>query len=99
MGILEQLCQHGECLVALNASVQSQYASYGWWGANGATTLWEHWQSTRFNSTNGSKNHIAFGSQSAFYFRYLAGIRQTEASVSWREIIIDPFTNASIVGI
>merc|ERR1712173_86368 len=47
------------------------------------------------------KNHIMFGTQSAFYFQYIAGIRQPNSSYSnnWKEIIIDPFTNCTLLDV
>jgi len=40
---------------------------------NLATTLWENWEDTEY-TTYGSRNHIMFGSQSAWYYKVLAGI-------------------------
>eukprot|EP01084_Bolivina_argentea_P121422 215163_1 len=97
--ILKQLCENKQCLIALNSSLQKQYISYGNWYYNGATTLWEHWQETKYNNDKGSKNHIMFGSQSAFYFQYLAGIKQTNNSINWKQIIIDPFINCTVFDI
>ena len=61
--IWPQLCRYGYCDVALNASVQRTMPGYGSWVMQGATTLWEHWQATKYNSSQcagiGTKNHIS----------------------------------------
>eukprot|EP01084_Bolivina_argentea_P086643 156598_1 len=102
--IWPQLCRFGYCDVALNASMQKTIPGYGWWFLQGATTLWEHWQATKYNSSKcggiGSKNHIMFGGQGGWYYNSLGGIKQRYANSSnWKDIIIDPYTNSTIFGI
>eukprot|EP00486_Rosalina_sp_Unknown_P017044 CAMPEP_0201578312 /NCGR_PEP_ID=MMETSP0190_2-20130828/25125_1 /ASSEMBLY_ACC=CAM_ASM_000263 /TAXON_ID=37353 /ORGANISM="Rosalina sp." /LENGTH=272 /DNA_ID=CAMNT_0048011353 /DNA_START=264 /DNA_END=1082 /DNA_ORIENTATION=- len=102
--IWPQLCRFGYCDVALNASMQRTIPGYGWWFMQGATTLWEHWQATKYNSSKcggiGTKNHIMFGGQGSWYYSHLGGIRQRHSNTSnWKDIIIDPYTNSTIFDI
>eukprot|EP01084_Bolivina_argentea_P007408 13912_1 len=102
--IWTQLCRYGYCDIALNASIQKTIPGYGWWVIQGANTLWEHWDATKFNSSlcknPGTKNHIMFGSQGSWYYSSLAGIKQQYLNSSnWNNIVIDPYTNASIFGV
>ena len=93
--IYPQLCDNGYCDLATNISLQRTMPSYGFWYDQKATTLWEQWESTQYNAA-GSKNHIMFGAQSAWYYQYLAGIKQDDNSINWDKIIIDPYTNTSL---
>jgi len=69
---------------------QKEYPGYGYMIDNGATTLWENWQIKE----NYSKNHPMFGSVSEWFYKSLLGIRQSEKSVAFNEIVIKP----SVVG-
>ena len=53
---------------------------------NGATTFHEYWDSNRSRS----HCHPMFGAPVAYFFEYLLGIRQTEASCGYSELIISP---------
>ena len=97
--ILSELCKHGECALAVNATLQSGYPSFEYWLSNGATTLWEEWATARYDNHGGSKNHVMFGAQSGFFFEYVAGMRQDANSVNWKRIVIDPFANCSALGV
>eukprot|EP01084_Bolivina_argentea_P086641 156595_1 len=102
--IWPQLCRFGHCDVALNASMQRTVPGYGWWYLQGATTLWEHWEASKYNSSKcgnvGSKNHIMFGGQGGWYYSDLGGIKQPyDNSSNWKYIVIDPYTNSTIFGI
>lgn len=43
--------------LAMKLLVQTAQPSWGWWIAQGATTLWENWSSNR-TANSGSKNHV-----------------------------------------
>jgi len=62
---------------------------------NGATTMWENWNGDRYNAA-GSRNHIMFGSNSAWYFQTLAGIQMASSkSVAYDHIVINPYIPSS----
>jgi hypothetical protein len=59
---------------------------YGFQLAKGATALTESWPAFRFVSNN----HCMLGHLMEWFYSGLAGIRQAESSVAYREIIIRP---------
>eukprot|EP00698_Gefionella_okellyi_P008493 TRINITY_DN2105_c0_g1_i1.p1 TRINITY_DN2105_c0_g1~~TRINITY_DN2105_c0_g1_i1.p1 ORF type:complete len:1115 (+),score=230.55 TRINITY_DN2105_c0_g1_i1:139-3483(+) len=73
--LLPVLSKGGRGDLAFNLMVEKDIPSFGFMIEEGATTLWENWQTTRYTAY-GSRNHIMFGSQSAWYYNHLAGIQQ-----------------------
>jgi alpha-L-rhamnosidase len=59
---------------------------YEHWRKNGATTFHEYWDSNRSRS----HSHPMFGLTVAYIFEYLLGIRQTEDSVGYTSVVINP---------
>ncbi len=54
------------------------------WKKAGATTLYEDWKNAR------SHNHPMFGSVVKYFYQYVLGIKQTENSSSYNEVVIAP---------
>lgn len=50
----------------------------------GATTIWENW------NAESSHSHPMFGASTVYLFRNILGIQQTEDSVRYNEVVIDP---------
>lgn len=59
---------------------------YGWQLAGGATALTESWQNYGFVSNN----HCMLGHLMEWFFSVLGGIKQSEDSVAFKELIIAP---------
>ena len=57
--------------------------------SQGATTLWETWTGTQYVPA-ASRNHIMFGSNSDWYFKYLAGLNMAETSRGWQQLVLKP---------
>jgi len=74
--------------LALEIATQITYPSWGYFIEQGATTLWELWENTRY-SAPGSLNHIMFGGQGSWYYKTLAGIEN--AGVAWNQIQFNPY--------
>jgi len=78
--LLEVLAANGRADVALEMLLQDTYPSYGYMikggelGVEPATTLWELWNSDQEGPGMNSRNHIMFGTVSAFFYRQLMGI-------------------------
>jgi alpha-L-rhamnosidase len=55
-----------------------------------STTLWEKWGASNLTTDQGdsSRNHIMFGSISAFFWKHLAGI--APAAAGWTKLRIEP---------
>ena len=66
------LAEHGHIDLAIKMITQPTFPSYGWWLAQGATSLWEDFQIDPENIT--SHNHHFWGDISHFFIRHLAGI-------------------------
>jgi len=76
--LMESLSMIGRSDLAYQLASQTSYPSWGYWTTQEGTTLWESWEGTEFIAY-GSLNHIMFGSQSAWYFKALAGINTFDA--------------------
>jgi alpha-L-rhamnosidase len=66
--------------------------SFGYWIAQGATTLFEYWGNAAYSTPNllNSYNHIMYGGSGSWYYGTLAGLRRTPGSRSWLDLIIAP---------
>jgi alpha-L-rhamnosidase len=66
--------------------------SFGYWIAQGATTLFEYWGNAEYSTPNllNSYNHIMYGGSGSWYYSTLAGIQRSPGSRSWRDLIIVP---------
>ncbi|TFG95949.1 MAG: hypothetical protein E4H13_12745, partial [Calditrichales bacterium] len=85
--LLDVLSRFGQENVAYEIVNQTTFPGWGYMLANGATTLWEHWE---LSENTYSHNHPMFGSVSEWFFKWLAGIQQAEGSVGFEQIIIHP---------
>lgn len=75
--LLEALSRMGQAGLAASVVRQKGFPGWDYMLENGATTLWEHWA---FSDNTFSHNHPMFGSVSAWFYRWLAGIQlQSEA--------------------
>ena len=63
---------------------QKDEPSWGWWLAQGATTLWEQWNGTE------SRNHIMFDDVSAWFTKALAGIQPDPQIPGFKHFFIRP---------
>ena len=87
--LLKTLSENGRGDVALMIMQQRTPPSYIYMVEQGATTMWETWTGTEYEPT-ASRNHIMFGSNSDWSFKYLAGIQQTEEGRGWQELVLQP---------
>ncbi|MCP4310591.1 MAG: alpha-rhamnosidase, partial [Bacteroidetes bacterium] len=86
--ILNALSQNGYADLAYTLVSSEEYPSWGYWVANGATTLYEAWGL----ATDGdfSLNHIMFGEIGAWYYKALGGINIDESRPGFKNIILKP---------
>ena len=63
---------------------QKDEPSWGWWLAQGATTLWEQWNGTE------SRNHIMFDDVSAWFTKALAGIQPDPLVPGFKHFYVTP---------
>ena len=90
--LLPALSRNGRADVAYQLLAEKTYPSWGYFLDQGATTMWEHWDSkTRagFNpSTMNSFNHANLGACSEWFFETILGINPGEPG--YGKIIIKP---------
>ena len=70
-----------------------RYPGYGYWLENGATSMWEYWETNQR-----SDNHHMFGTIEKWFYQYLAGIQATGAgykNVRIKPYILGDMSNAS----
>ncbi|GAO41384.1 alpha-L-rhamnosidase [Flavihumibacter petaseus] len=86
--ILNALSDNGYADVAYRLAASDQYPSWGYWIANGATTLYENWPINAKSDI--SLNHIMFGEIGAWFFKGLGGIKPTEENPGFKKIKLEP---------
>jgi len=85
--LFDVLTREGHAEVAYRVATQRTYPSWGYMIEEGATTLWERWESLTGGGMN-SHNHIMLGSIDAWFYRTIAGLSPLEAG--WKKICIKP---------
>jgi alpha-L-rhamnosidase len=83
------LADYGYADDAFKLITQTDFPGWGYWVANGATTLWENW------SGADSQNHIMYGDISAWMYQYPAGLSPLKEAPGFKKFVIKPeFINA-----
>ncbi|KAJ7260128.1 bacterial alpha-L-rhamnosidase-domain-containing protein [Mycena rebaudengoi] len=81
--ILPMLSAHGHADTAFAVATQTTYPGWGFWIANGATTMWEH-----FSVEARSHDHMFLGTFEDWLYKYVLGIQSTSAA--FRTVDIKP---------
>lgn len=84
--LIRTLFENGDAELAVDILTNNGTQGYEHWRRNGATTFHEYWDSNRSRS----HCHPMFGAPVAYFFEYLLGIRQTERSCGYSELVISP---------
>ena len=85
--LLPVLTATGHADLAWIVATQTSFPSWGYWRANGATSLWEHWKLDAR-----SRGHYFLGTVDDWLFGDVAGLRPLAAG--WRRIGIHPALTA-----
>ncbi len=89
--ILEMLSEYGYHELAWKMVRQTTYPSWGYMVRNGATTIWELWDSNKQPPDKmNSRNHFALGCIGDWFFAYLAGISPDVNYPGYKRSIIAP---------
>lgn len=87
--ILNALSDNGFADLAYEVAAQETFPSWGWWVANGLTTLPENWNLE--NKQNDiSHNHIMFGEISAWYYKALGGLKPDPQHPGFSNFFLEP---------
>ncbi len=87
--LLEVLTSNGHGDTALKIVTQTTYPSWGFMLENGATTIWERWE-TATNTGMNSRNHPMYASVGAWLYRHLAGIQVAHDARGFSHVTIRP---------
>lgn len=89
--LLPILSETGHHDIAWKLADQRTYPSWGYMVEQGATTIWELWNSDKERPEGmNSRNHFAYGSVVAWYYGYLAGIRLLDEYPGYKKFQIAP---------
>ena len=96
--LLPVLCDYGYADLAYQLLLNESYPSWLYSVINGATTIWERWNSyTREDGfgdvSMNSFNHYSLGSVGEWLFSYCAGIRPVKDSDGFSRIVLYPYTD------
>ena len=95
------LSENGRGDVAYTLFEQRQYPSWLYPVLQGATTMWERWNSYTLENGFGpvdmnSFNHYAYGAIGEWMFAYSLGIQRDETAPAYRHIILQPEVGGSM---
>lgn len=98
--LLPVLCELGESALAYKLLTNTTYPSWGYSVVNGATTVWERWNSYTIEHGFGdvrmnSFNHYSLGSCCEWMFKYSLGICPSEEAPGFKKIKVKPFVDFS----
>ncbi len=95
--LLPILSDYGYHDLAYKVATQKTYPSWGYMVEQGATTIWELWNSdTERPEGMNSRNHFAYGSVGEWYYGYLAGIRPEFGQPGFKKSVIAPMPVADL---
>jgi len=86
--LIDALADTGRLDEVAGLLLQTEYPSWGYMVAKGATTMWERWNGDVGDLSMNSYNHYAFGAVVGFFYRRLAGI--APAAPGFRRIAVRP---------
>ncbi len=86
--ILNALSENGYADLAYQLASKETFPSWGWWIANGATTLYENWPIDAASDI--SMNHIMFGEIGAWMYKALGGIKPTAENPGFKNVVLQP---------
>lgn len=86
-----QLCRTGNSNLAYTLATHTDYPSFGYMVANGATTIWELWNGDTASPKMNSGNHVMLlGDFLPFCFEELGGIRPSDDGIAFKHIVFKP---------
>jgi alpha-L-rhamnosidase len=88
--VLPVLADHGYADLAYRILSREAFPSLGYMLNQGATTVWERWNTDQEGPGMNSRNHFAFGSMAQWMFEGLAGLNPDPDQPGFRHVIIRP---------
>lgn len=95
--LLPALCELGMQDIAYDILTKRTFPGWGYSVINGATTIWEHWDSNSKENLKGmnSFNHYSLGSCVEWMYEYCLGITVSEETAGFNRIKIRPYLDKS----
>ncbi len=98
--LLPTLCDLGESDLAYKILTSREYPGWGYSAVNGATTMWERWNSYTKEFGFGdvsmnSFNHYSFGSCGEWMFKYCLGILPEIDGAGFEKLTLRPYPDKS----
>ncbi|MBR2977995.1 MAG: family 78 glycoside hydrolase catalytic domain [Oscillospiraceae bacterium] len=95
--LLPTLCELGLQDTAYDILTQTSFPGWGYSVVNGATTIWEHWDSNSAENLKGmnSFNHYSLGSCVEWLYEYCLGISVSEETAGFARVRIRPYPDRS----
>ena len=97
--LLPTLCDIGRSDIAYHLITNTEYPGWGYSIVNGATTIWERWDS--YTHENGIKkgmnsfNHYSLGSCTEWMYEYCLGIRPSVSNPGFKKVKFAPCFDTS----
>ena len=89
--LMRTLTENGRADLAFRLATNKTYPSWGYMVENGATTIWELWNGNTAAPNMNSYNHVMMlGDLVIWFYENLAGIKSSEKSTGFKEIIMKP---------
>jgi alpha-L-rhamnosidase len=89
--LMRGLTKFGNVDMAYALASNKSYPSWGYMVDNGATTIWELWNGNTASPQMNSQNHVMLlGDLLIWMYENLAGIKSSETSVAFKEIVMKP---------
>jgi alpha-L-rhamnosidase len=99
--LLPVLSEYGDAKLAYSVLFQDDYPSWFYSIKNGATTIWERWNSYTLDKGfadigMNSFNHYSLGSVGEWFYRYCAGIDFDMVLEGWHSLKLRPLPNREL---
>ena len=91
---LDALADAGYSTTVYDLLLRTDYPSWGYMVAKGATTIWERWNGDTGDVSMNSFNHYSLGAVTGFVFRRIAGIAPVEEG--FKTFRVDPLIDQRV---
>ncbi|MFC1734523.1 glycoside hydrolase family 78 protein [Candidatus Hydrogenedentota bacterium] len=88
--LLPELTKAGHHEIAYKVAIQDTHPSWGHMISQGATTIWERWDSDTNKGRMNSRNHFAFGAVVEWFYESLAGINLDPDNPGFKHVTVYP---------
>ncbi|MEM7681257.1 MAG: family 78 glycoside hydrolase catalytic domain [Planctomycetota bacterium] len=93
--LLPMLSRYGHHELASRVLNTRDFPSLGYMIDQGATTVWERWDSDRQGPDMNSRNHFCLGSMAQWLYEDLAGVKPDPAHPGFRHVRLEPRPTAA----